>query len=1034
MAASRKYTVSYSGEPSRDVLEEYAKWSTLDVLENANRYPGPSGFFAFMTEKALDKYITLLPEPVYRAHRDGYIYVHKLPYSLYIPYCTGHSIARLLEKGLKTPTITARPAKHLDSFSDHVANYLITLQHYFSGAQAFSAVELYAGPFIKDEGREYRYVKQQVQRLVYNLNFPSRVGMQTPFTNFTVVLDAAKKMLEGDYAIKAGNKVAPLGEYLDEAKVFMIALADVLREGDSIGQPFTFPIPTLMTTSKMIFEEPELFETIFDTAARRGSFYWLNTRIVDPDAAYAMCLHENERIIIREGGKIRVASIGEIFDDFSGTVEVIEPNGTKWYKPSRELEVLAFDFETGIFSWRRITRFLVKNSRRAVRITLSDGRVFVVTHDHPIPIYNKNTKRIELRTAENLLRLKRPDLLKVPVIMHRVPGEYVKLAGEGIEIIVDEEFARFLGIYYGDGTLIRSKYNARKIKDPSNLRDGYYLAGVQFSLNKDETETINFIVNYAKRMGWPVRRWDDPRYPRVHYIAIQNAFLARLLWDNGVSPYSDEKRVPWFIYASPPSVRLSFLKGLLEADGYFRLNQKNKECAHWVLHIKNRALAEDVVLLASMTGVSAYIRRNMDGSDVVYFPANPDRSFEEDSTIKHWRSGSIAWVNIASVEEVLFDSEQRFIDIEVEGVHYFVHSLGVVTHNCCRLSIDKRELAYAYNNHAKGLGLGFSLKKDIEEFKEDMLKNIERQRFGGLWAMPDITGSINVTDVNLPRIAIEARGDDTKFWELYDDVLELVKLSEDWFRQRYTKLLKTYPNVYSMILEYLHEFPASHFNTIGIIGLPEAAAIYLQEPKLWTEGSRRDWLRATEVMKKMVEYAVIKAREWMKETGIPWNVEEVPGESAAAKLALKDAKKHPEILEYLSDPENPIYSTSIAPYYGSLELADRIEIESRVQRAFTGGVMMHIFIGEEPDPEALAKLTKRLTQTDLVYWSYTPAITVCRKCNKSFTGLYTQCPYCGSKEVDIWSRIIGYYRPLRNWNPYRRKEFWKRKHYGSDFA
>jgi len=580
--------------------------------------------------------LELMPKPVLKAHLDGYIYVHKLPYSLYIPYCTGHSIARVLEKGLKTPTIISRPARHFDTYVDHVANYLITLQHYFTGAQAFSSVEWYAGPFIRKDKLSYDQVKQQIQRLIFNLNYPTRVGMQTPFTNFTTTLDAPRKMLEGDYAIYDGKKIEPLGEYYEEAKTFILALTDILYHGDMYGQPFTFPIPTLMVTAKMIWEEPEVFEAIFKTAAHRGSFYWLNTRIVDPDASFAMC---------------------------------------------------------------------------------------------------------------------------------------------------------------------------------------------------------------------------------------------------------------------------------------------------------------------------------------------------------------------------------------------------------CRINIDKNELLYAYNNRPKGLGLNFSLKKDIEEQKEESLKRIEQQRFGGLWAMPDITGSVNVTTVNLPRIALEAKGDDDRFWEIFDEVLYLVRMSEDWFRRRYLSLMSKYPGMYAMIKEYLKEFPASHFNTIGILGLPEAAAIYLQEPRLWFEGSRKDWLRAANIMKKMVEYAVEHAREWMKETGTPWNVEEVPGESAAAKLALKDIKKYPELIEYLSEPGNPIYSTSIAPYYGSIDLPERIEIESKVQKTFTGGVMMHIFLGEEPDPEALAKLTKRLIQTELVYWSYTPAITHCNKCGRTFTGLYKKCPACGSENVDIWSRIIGYYRPLRNWNPFRRKEFWTRKHY-----
>ncbi|MEM3504532.1 MAG: anaerobic ribonucleoside-triphosphate reductase, partial [Nitrososphaeria archaeon] len=169
--------------------------------------------------------------------------------------------------------------------------------------------------------------------------------------------------------------------------------------------------------------------------------------------------------------------------------------------------------------------------------------------------------------------------------------------------------------------------------------------------------------------------------------------------------------------------------------------------------------------------------------------------------------------------------------------------------------------------------------------------------------------------------------------------------------------------------------------------------------------------------------------EWMAEDSFPWNVEEVPGESAAAKLASIDAIKFPEVLEYFVDPKNPIYSTSIAPYYGEIDLPDRIEIESKVQKSFTGGVMMHVFLGEEPEVNALAEFNKRLLNSDLVYWSFTPAITVCLKCERSFTGIVARCPVCESEKVEIWSRIIGYYRPLRNWNIYRRREFETRKHY-----
>ncbi|AFL67103.1 anaerobic ribonucleoside triphosphate reductase [Desulfurococcus amylolyticus] len=821
----------------RDPFIEFVKWSSLDVNENANKYMGPGSFFSYLLEEYMKRDILgLLPSHILKAHRDGLIYIHKLPQSIYIPYCTGHSMARLLEKGLKTPTVISRPARHFDTFVDHVANYLITLQHYFTGAQAFSSVEWYAGPFIRSDGLDYRGVKQNIQRLLYNLNYPTRIGLQTPFTNFTIIMDASRKALEGDYAVYDGKKTEPLGAYEKEAKIFLLALFENYMNGDSVGQPFTFPIPTLMTTSKLLWEDPEIYEAVFKTAAKRGSFYWLNTRVVDPDASYAMCLHSSEKIPVNNDGEVHELTMGELVEKYAGGVEAVDPDGATWYKPAREFKVLAFNPETGEVSWRPVKRILVKKSRKAVRVQLSNGRGFVATPDHPVLVYRRNLRRYELRKANDI-----PKDSKLPVLQAEISGEYVKLKGE-IELAVDEE-----------------------------------------SLS--------------------IEAW------------------------------------------------------------------------------------------------------------------------------KHqMKTESVVWVSIKSIEEMELENDELFVDVEVDGPHYFVHSGGVITHNCCRLSIQKNELLYAYNG-----GLKFSLssiKKDVEEAREEYWNKLEKQRFGGLWAMPDITGSVNVVDINLPRLALEARGNDTRFWELYDDALKLVREAVNWFRARYVKILKEHPNFYYMITEYMPEFPSSHFNTIGLIGLPEAAAILMQEPKLWLDGNRGDWLRATELMRKIVEHATNTARRWMQESGTPWNVEEVPAESASPKMATLDMKLYPELADYLPDPDNPVYSTSIAPYYApEMELPDRIEVEARVQKYFTGGVMMHIFLAEEPEPDALAKLAKRIMNTDIVYWSFTPALTYCPSCGRTYTGLYKSCPRCGNENIEVWSRIIGYYRPIKNWNPQRRKEFWTRHHY-----
>ncbi len=620
-----------------DVVESYLEATTPEVFENANKYPGPTGLLSYVAENRLMTLVRkVFPSEIYRLHTGGVIHIHKLPHSLFIPYCSGHSVERLLKNGLKTPTITAYPAKHMDTFSDHVANYLMTMQHYFSGAQAFGAVELYAGPFIRKDSLSYREVKQNVQRMIFNLNFPSRTGMQTPFTNFTVVLDAAKKKLDGDKAIIAGEEVGCLGDYLEEAKMFVKALYEVHGEGDASGRPFTFPIPTIMTTSKILFNDPEVMEAVFTAASKKGSGYWLNTRIVDPDASYAMC---------------------------------------------------------------------------------------------------------------------------------------------------------------------------------------------------------------------------------------------------------------------------------------------------------------------------------------------------------------------------------------------------------CRINISVTELRYA----AKIGGLRLeSLKKDVEEAREEYIRGLEKTRMGGLWAIPDITGSKAVISINLPRIALDSMRDDEAFRELLDTVLTKVRAGLVWMAERYWRLSRRYREFYSMLHTYVPEvftlMGTPYFLTVGVIGLPEAAAIMEGDPKAWFEGGRRVRIRMRDWMAKIVSYIVNETRKWSKTLGYPFNVEEVPGESAAARLASIDASMHPEVLDYLPQKDEPIYSTSIAPYYADLSLWERVEIEEKIQPLFTGGVMMHIFLGEQPDPEALAKLTKKLTSnTSLVYWSYTPAVAICPKCGWNGIGLIKECPRCGA-ETEIWSRIIGYYRPLKNWNPARKREFWTRRH------
>lgn len=615
----------------KDWEEKYLKEADWEVHENANTTISYSDFLGFMMEKILKTPEVLsnyLPKEAISMHINGDIHIHKLPHSLWIPYCIGWSYSKILRIGLKTPTIVSRPARHLDTAISHLINFFYLASQEWTGAQATSAIDLYAAPFVCYDQLPYEKVKQNIQKMFFELNYPSRLGYQSAFTNVTIALDTNKMLLESE-AIVNGRHIGLLGDYFDEALTIAKAIFELSIEGDSLGQPFTFPIITLMLTPNFDWNGRrwgELSDLIFTALAKRGTAYLLNGYSSNVESLYSMCC----------------------------------------------------------------------------RLTL--------------------------------------DISKIPTLK--------------------------------------------------------------------------------------------------------------------------------------PS------------------------------------------------------------------------------------------------------------------------------------------------------------KEKIEEFCEVLRKG----RFArGIWAMPDATGSIGVVTINLPRIGVLSRGEQSKLEEFLLERLKVAKEVLLEWRRKYEKSLES--GLMPMTKTYLGHL-LNHYNTIGLVGLPEMAANFLQNSKLWIEPDGRAIREAASTMKQIVNFTRKVVEEYENEDGYLYNVEEVPAESTAHRLATKDYEKFRKLVDkgeiFIPMGRNiPYYSNSIMPYYTDVPLAERVTWEGEVQQEFTGGVMMHIFLNESPDAKSLKKLVHRIaTNTKIVYFSITPTIATCRKCGWHATGLYNKCPKCNGL-IDLWSRIVGYYRPVKNWNIGKKAEFKQRMHYGS---
>ena len=304
----------------KKLVDSYIYDRTWLTRENANSLRSFTGLIGFISQEVLKRYALFsrggFDEKQTNAHLRGDVHIHDLPYSRFVPYCAGWDIRLVLEKGLDLPDITAKPARHFSSALDHVVNFLMAAQHEWAGAQAMSYIDLYLAPFIRHDSLGPGDVGQQVQRAIFNLNFPSRIACQSPFTNFTFVLDSIDSILEQP-AIVNGLKLGCLGDYIEEAMIIMHAFIENYRRGDGKGRPFTFPIPTIMITEKFDWngrrwsvEGIDITHEIFELTAKRGTFYFLNclNGYIDPESRFAMCCRllldreEMLKICMHQGG------------------------------------------------------------------------------------------------------------------------------------------------------------------------------------------------------------------------------------------------------------------------------------------------------------------------------------------------------------------------------------------------------------------------------------------------------------------------------------------------------------------------------------------------------------------------------------------------------------------------------------------------------------------------------------------------------------------------------------------------------------
>lgn len=343
-------------------------------------------------------------------------------------------------------------------------------------------------------------------------------------------------------------------------------------------------------------------------------------------------------------------------------------------------------------------------------------------------------------------------------------------------------------------------------------------------------------------------------------------------------------------------------------------------------------------------------------------------------------------------KEFDWDSEnaQRLFEMTAKyGLPYFQNFIGSdlrpsdVRAMCCRLQLNLKEL---------------------------------RNKTGGLFGFGESTGSVGVVTINMPRIGHLSK-DEEEFYERLERLMYLAKTSLEIKRKVVSRNMDSGLLVYSK--RYLGNLD-HHFSTIGLIGMNEACLNLLGTNIASAEGKKF----AVDVLNFMREKLV----EYQEETGHLYNLEATPAEGTSYRFAKIDKEKYPDIIT--AGEKVPYYTNSThLPVNYTDDVFAALKHQQDLQRLYTGGTVFHTFLGESlDDGEATRALVRKIANNFAVpYYTITPTFSVCPN-HGYIRGEHFTCPQCG-EQAEVYSRVVGYYRPVQNWNVGKQEEFRQRLEY-----
>jgi ribonucleoside-triphosphate reductase len=892
---------------AEQLVKGYIKEEDWRVKENSNMAYSWQGLNNHISSSVQANYWlhTIYPKHISNAHINADIHIHDL--GMLATYCMGWDLKDLLIKGFTgvPGKISSAPAKHFGVALGQCVNYLYTLQHEAAGAQAFSSFDTLLAPFIRYDKLTYAQVKQKIQEFLFNMNVPTRVGCQTPFTNITMDLVANGMLAKENVIIGGKPQKEKYGDFQKEMDMLNRAFCEVMMEGDSQGRIFSYPIPTYNLTKDFDWESSK-YKPLWEMTAKYGIPYFSNfiNSDMSPDDARSMCpLDGNEKVLIKSS---RARGL-----EYSNIRNIFEGNSKQ-----KKYEI----YSNGKFVEGRFNKF---ENQQMIKVTLSNNHVIKMSTNHLNFVLKSENSNIEELIGSELLTN-----MYLPYSLNTYEGK----GG-------NKELGYFIGAFAGDGCFD---------KDTS----------VVFSLSfEQKKDVVKKLINISEKYFGASHSLKEYENTKLLTLKINSKAAVGLCKDY-VKGKEREKSYTARLYSTSKEFRLGVLEGHYATDGGNRGR----------IYTSSLKMVETLNMLAATLGTTTALYKDQRDNRLSTYPNYAVLVYKlgRKQYGDFWfKKDGMLWVKIKGIRKISNTTAYCF-EVSNDTPMFTVGSTGILTHNC-RLRLDNREL---------------------------------RKRGGGLFGANPLTGSIGVVTINMPRIGYVAK-DEEEFFKRIDELMEIARESLMIKRESIEKYMEMGLYPYSKfyladVKKRFKEYFKNHFNTIGILGLNEALINFLGKDITTKEGR--------EFGLKVMEYMREKLMTYQIESNQLFNLEATPGESTTYRFAKADKAKFGDEIIAASDIGR---NKGSAPYYTNSsqlpvgftdDVFEALDIQDEFQCKYTGGTVLHIFLGERmPSVNSVKSFVRKVAENyKLPYFSITPTFSVCPK-HGYMTGEHTYCPKCDAE-------------------------------------